>query len=41
MWEHCFDCKGATGDIKTHPNGYRGMTHYLANFITDKRVAYP
>jgi Trypsin len=21
MWEHCFDCKGATGDIKTHPNG--------------------
>ena len=44
MWEHCFLCnnsEGASGDIKSHPNGFRGMTHYLANFITDKRVAYP
>ena len=45
MWEHCFDgptdttapCTAAD----THPSGFRGMTHYLANFITDKRVAYP
>jgi V8-like Glu-specific endopeptidase len=44
MWEHCFLCnnsEGASGDTKSHPNGFRGMTHYLANFITDKRVAYP
>jgi V8-like Glu-specific endopeptidase len=44
MWEHCFLCNGgenATGDWKTHPSGFRGMTHYLANVITDKRVTYP
>lgn len=44
MWSHCFFCnggEGATGDWKTHPSGFRGMTHYLANFITDKRIAYP
>ena len=44
MWEHCFVCnagEGATGTWKTHPSGFRGMTHYLANFITDKRIAYP
>lgn len=44
MWEHCFLCnggEGATGDWKTHPSGFRGMTHYLANFITDKRITYP
>jgi Trypsin len=41
MWEHCFTCEDAVGDIKTHPNGFRGMTPYLANLITDKRIAYP
>jgi hypothetical protein len=41
MWEHCFTCEDALGDIKTHPNGFRGMTPYLANLITDKRIAYP
>ena len=37
MWEHCFTC----GPFDTHPSGFRGMTPYLANFITDKRIAYP
>ena len=41
MWSHCFECDDATGTWKTHPSGFRGMTHYLANFITDKRVAFP
>lgn len=44
MWEHCFLCntaEGASGDMKSHPSGFRGMTHYLANAITDKRVEYP
>lgn len=41
MWSHCFECTDATGTWKTHPSGFRGMTHYLANFITDKRVAFP
>jgi V8-like Glu-specific endopeptidase len=44
MWEHCFVCDGgenATGTWKSHPSGFRGMTHYLANVITEKRVAYP
>jgi len=41
MWSHCFECSDATGTWKTHPSGFRGMTHYLANFITDKRVAFP
>lgn len=41
MWSHCFECTDATGTWKTHPSGFRGMTHYLANFITDKRIAYP
>lgn len=43
MWEHCFGatCEDLTGDWKTHPNGFRGMTPYLANYITDKRVAFP
>jgi V8-like Glu-specific endopeptidase len=44
MWEHCFLCnggEGVTGDIKTHPNGFRGMTPFLANFITRQRIAYP
>jgi hypothetical protein len=39
-----FVCDGgenATGTWKSHPSGFRGMTHYLANVITDKRVAYP
>lgn len=45
MWEHCFDgpadsdapCTAAD----THPSGFRGMTLYLANFITNLRVTYP
>lgn len=44
MWEHCFNgpanpapCTAAD----THPSGFRGMTHYLANLITNLRVAYP
>ena len=41
MWSHCFECTDATGTWKSHPSGFRGMTHYLANFITDKRIAYP
>ena len=41
MWSHCFECTDATGTWKSHPSGFRGMTPYLANFITDKRVAYP
>src|SRR6185436_13087342 len=41
MWSHCFECTDAEGTWKSHPSGFRGMTHYLANFITDKRVAYP
>jgi len=42
MGEHCFVCNGnenPSGTWKTHPSGFRGMTHYLVNFITDKRVA--
>lgn len=41
MWSHCFECTDAEGTWKSHPSGFRGMTPYLANFITDKRVAYP
>lgn len=43
MWEHCYGatCEDLPGDWKTHPNGFRGMTPYLANYITDKRVAFP
>lgn len=41
MWSHCFECTNAEGTWKTHPSGFRGMTHYLASLITDKRVAYP
>jgi V8-like Glu-specific endopeptidase len=42
MWEHCFtDCDDLAGDFATHPSGFRGMTHWLAGFITDQRVAYP
>lgn len=41
MWSHCFECTDATGTTKSHPSGFRGMTPYLANSITDKRVAYP
>ena len=44
MWEHCFFCdasEGATGTTKSHPSGFRGMTPYLANFITTQRGAYP
>lgn len=44
MWEHCFNgpanpapCTAAD----THPGGFRGMTHYLADFITNLRVTYP
>lgn len=41
MWSHCFECTDATGTWKSHPSGFRGMTHYLANLITEKRVAFP
>lgn len=42
MWEHCFtDCDDLDGDWATHPSGFRGMTPYLAGFISDKRVAHP
>jgi hypothetical protein len=44
MWEHCFVCNGnenVSGTWKSHPSGFRGMTHYLASLITNKRVAYP
>jgi hypothetical protein len=44
MRSECFLCnadEGVTGDRKTHPSGFRGMTHYLANFISDKKVAFP
>lgn len=42
MWEHCFDdCDDLPGDWATHPNGFRGMTPWLAGFISDQRVAYP
>ncbi|HEX7176616.1 MAG TPA: trypsin-like serine protease, partial [Pyrinomonadaceae bacterium] len=39
MWSHCFECTDATGTWKSHPSGFRGMTHYLANLITNKRIA--
>jgi hypothetical protein len=43
MWEHCFN--GPTGDAPctasdTHPAGFRGMTPFLADFITNQRIAY-
>jgi len=43
MWEHCFLCNepGVSGDTVTHPNGFRGMTPWLASYITDLRVQYP
>jgi len=43
MFEHCSgpDCSALTGDYDTHPNGYRGMTPWLANFITSERQANP
>lgn len=41
MWSHCFECTDAQGTWKSHPSGFRGMTHYLAGFITDQRIAYP
>lgn len=43
MREECFGstCSSQTGDFVTHPNGYRGMTPYLADLITNQRVAYP
>ncbi len=42
MWEHCFTCEtGVSGDWLTHPNGFRGMTPWLASFITNQRVAFP
>lgn len=37
MWSTCFECPNG----ESHPSGFRGMTPYLANFITDKRIAYP
>jgi len=43
MWEHCFLCNepGVTGDVKTHPNGFRGMTPWLASYITSLRIQFP
>ncbi len=46
MWEHCFapgdePCSALSGDYSTHPSGFRGMTPWLANFITNQRVAFP
>jgi V8-like Glu-specific endopeptidase len=42
MWEHCFtNCNELNGDFATHPSGFRGMTPWLAGFISDQRVAYP
>jgi V8-like Glu-specific endopeptidase len=43
MWSHCFEeeCADLGGDWSTHPSGFRGMTPYLAGFISDKRVAHP
>lgn len=35
------NCVNQSGDFVTHPNGVRGMTPFLANFITSQRVAYP
>jgi hypothetical protein len=41
MWEHCFFCNAnESADIKSHPGGFRGMTPYLASFITSQRQAY-
>ncbi len=37
MMSTCFECTNG----ETHPSGFRGMTPYLANFITNQRVAYP
>ncbi|WP_437938477.1 hypothetical protein [Sorangium sp. So ce341] len=43
MFEHCSgpDCGTMADDFDTHPNGYRGMTPWLADFITSKRQANP
>jgi len=43
MFEHCSgaNCASLSGDLVTHPNGYRGMTPWLANFISTQRAAYP
>ena len=45
MWEHCFDgpadCDAPCTAADTHPSGFRGMTLYLANFITNLRVPTP
>jgi hypothetical protein len=42
MWEHYFtDPSSVSGDTVTHPNGFRGMTPWLASFITNQRVAFP
>jgi hypothetical protein len=44
MWEHCFVCdatENPSADAKAHPSGFRGMTPYLADFITTQRGAFP
>jgi V8-like Glu-specific endopeptidase len=43
MWEHCFLCdpSDVSGDWLTHPNGFRGMTPWLASYITNLRVEFP
>jgi hypothetical protein len=40
MWSYCFERTDATGIWKSHPSGFRGMTHHLANFIADRRMAF-
>ena len=34
-------CASETGSVKSHPNAYRGMTPFLADFISQQRVANP
>ncbi len=44
MWEHCFNGPSMPSPctaLDTHPGGFRGMTPYLANFITNLRTTYP
>ncbi len=41
MWEHCFACDNVEGTWRTHPNGFRGMTPWLASYITNLRVEFP
>lgn len=41
VWEHCYDCQGASGGTKTHPNKAVRIKPWLGQFLLNLRSMHP